>query len=158
MLNGNFTGDGKEFTKDFWVLGKFRKLFILTIDWNWENAVKTHHGIIERQHPSSETNDIADRAILRTREGSSAVMLKSDFNEKYDWFYEILLFSAKCPSLFDRWRRISQDVFDLKRVFLKHFSDMHCSWKEFGRDLLSMQTLRSREIWTRQKSLLEGSS
>ena len=47
---------------------------------------------------------------------------------------------------------------NLARQFcLAHFSDMHCTRVEFGRETIGSQSLRRWKIWTRQKSMLEDS-
>ena len=59
---------------------KSQKSWILTIHWNLANLVKIYHGIIVPHR--SETNGIADRAVRRVKEGTSAVLLQSGLYEK----------------------------------------------------------------------------
>ena len=53
----------------------------LTIPWNSAKPVRTFPGIIVRQHHRSETNGIAERAVRRVKEGTSAALLQSSLNE-----------------------------------------------------------------------------
>ena len=60
------------------------KSFTLTIPWNSAKLVKISPGIIARSTPHrSETNVIAERAVLRVKEGTSAVLLQSGLNESW---------------------------------------------------------------------------
>ena len=72
----------KELTK---VLGARRgnlKSFTLTIPWNLAKLVKIFPGIIVASTPHrSETNGIAERAVRRIKEGTSAVLLQSGLDE-----------------------------------------------------------------------------
>ena len=43
-----------------------------------------------------------------------------------------------------------------KRCYQEFSLDMHCSRVECGKEILWLQTLRSWQIWTCQKSMLEG--
>ena len=46
--------------------------------------MKIFHGIIARlHHTRSETNGIAERAVRRVKEGTSAVLLQSGLNESW---------------------------------------------------------------------------
>ena len=46
--------------------------------------MKIFHGIIARlHHTESETNGIAERAVRRVKEGTSAVLLQSGLNESW---------------------------------------------------------------------------
>ena len=58
------------------------KSFTLTIAWNLAKLVKIFPGIIARPH-RSETNGIAERAVRRVKEGTSAVLLQSGVDEKW---------------------------------------------------------------------------
>ena len=56
----------------------------LTIHWNLAHLVKNYPGIIVRQHTHrSETNGIAERAVRRIKEGTSAVLSQSGLDEKW---------------------------------------------------------------------------
>ena len=63
------------------------KSFTLTIPWNLAKLVKISPGIIARHCTStphrSETNGIAERAVRRVKEGTSAVLLQSGLNESW---------------------------------------------------------------------------
>ena len=59
------------------------KSFTLTIPWNLAKPVKIFPGIIVRRHHTSETNGIAERAVRRVKEGTSAVLLQSGLDEKW---------------------------------------------------------------------------
>ena len=61
-----------------------QKSFTLTIPWNSAKPVK----ILSRNHCTStphrsETNGIAERAVRRVKEGTSAVLLQSGLNENW---------------------------------------------------------------------------
>ena len=59
------------------------KSFTLSIPWNSAKLVKISPGIIVRQHHTrSETNGIAETAVRRVKEGTSAVLLQSGLGEK----------------------------------------------------------------------------
>ena len=61
-----------------------RKSFILTVKWNLANLVKIYHGNHCASTPHrSETNGIAERAVRRVKEGTSAVLLQSGLNESW---------------------------------------------------------------------------
>ena len=60
------------------------KSFTLTIPWNSAKLVKISPGIVVRLHPHiSETNGIAERAVRRVKESTSAVLLQSGLNESW---------------------------------------------------------------------------
>ena len=68
--------------ESFWSRGKSLK-FILPIPWNLANLVKTCYGIFVRQPRRSETNGVAERAVCRIKEGTSAVLLQSVLDENW---------------------------------------------------------------------------
>ena len=51
-----------------------QKSLTLTIPWNLAKLVKIFLGTIVRRHHRSETNGIAERAVRRVKEGTSAVL------------------------------------------------------------------------------------
>ena len=54
------------------------------IPWNSAKLVKISPGIIARPTPHrSETNGVAERAVRRVKEGTSAVLLQSGLNESW---------------------------------------------------------------------------
>ena len=58
--------------------------FTLTIPWNLANPVKNYPGIIVRRHHTDrKTHGIAERAVRRVKEGTSAVLLQSGLDEKW---------------------------------------------------------------------------
>ena len=60
------------------------KSFTLTIPWNSEKLVKISPGIVAASTPHrSETNGIAERAVRRVKEGTSALLLQSGLNESW---------------------------------------------------------------------------
>ena len=120
----NFSGDRKEFLPNYLESSEKRKSFTLTNHWMecdkscvdlwWNHRTSTSH--------RSETIEIAERAVRRIKERMSAVLLqignkwdcwKSSAQSKrrplcrivairsgwklVDWFYGMLLLSAKCP-------------------------------------------------------------
>ena len=145
---------------------KSRKSIILTIHWNLANPLKTCHGIIVLPHSIDPTR---------------MVLLKSGApNERRDvgWFCGMLLFCARCPRpLADGktpYERRPGEPFEGPVIpcgamveyhpisakdqsrphqfgeiffYLESSSEMHCSREQFGEVML----------WTRQKSMLEGS-
>ena len=84
VWNQNFTGDGEEFYEGFQSRHRSQKLLKRTIYENLESRVKNYHGIIEQLHfCRSETNEIAERAARRVKEGTSAVSMQSGLTEKW---------------------------------------------------------------------------
>ena len=73
----------EEACKSSWSPIGNQKSFTLTIPWNLAKPVKISLGIIARQHHRSETNGIAERAVRRVKEGTSAVLLQSSLNESW---------------------------------------------------------------------------
>ena len=69
--------------KSSWSRRGNQKSFTLTIPWNLAKPVKIFPGIILRRHHRLETNGIAERAVRRVKEGTSAVLLQSGLDEKW---------------------------------------------------------------------------
>ena len=55
----------------------------MTIPWNLASLVKTYPGIIASTPHRSETNGIAERAVRRVKEGTSAVLLQSGLDNEW---------------------------------------------------------------------------
>ena len=162
------------------------KSFTLKIPWNSAKLVKISPGIIARLHHRSETNRIAERAVRRVKEGTSAVLLQSGLNENwwadscecYSETSQICYLMGRRPmkdvlgnNFKDRlfhvvhWlsitlllRRTSQESINLERKsYLDCSSDTHCTRVEFGRVTYWLQTLRSWRRWTHRKSTRKDS-
>ena len=74
----------REVCKSSWSQIGSLKSFTLTIPWNSAQPVKISPGIIAASTPHrSETNGIAERAVRRVKEGTSAVLLQSGLNESW---------------------------------------------------------------------------
>ena len=70
--------------KSSWIRIRSLKSFTLTIPWNLAKPVKISPGIIARlQHTDQKQNGIAERAVRRVKEGTSAVLLQSGLNESW---------------------------------------------------------------------------
>ena len=63
----------EEFYGSFQSRRRSQKLFIWTINENVENNVKNYHGIIGQLHLIDQIQEIAERAVRRVKEGTSAV-------------------------------------------------------------------------------------
>ena len=59
------------------------KSFTLTIPWNAAKPVKISLGIIALRHHTDQKQMIAERAVRRVKEGTSAVLLQSGLNENW---------------------------------------------------------------------------
>ena len=77
VQNQNFPGDGKEFTKVPKVIYADNSLKFgrACEDLSWYHCTSTPH--------RSETDGIAERAVRRVKEGTSAVLLQSGLNESW---------------------------------------------------------------------------
>ena len=143
-------------------------------DLSWNHCTSTPH--------RSETNGIAERAVCRIKEGTSAVLLKSGripWNvvancETFKIFYlmgrhpmkDVLGNHLKdesfclvhCLSIAQSLRKTSQESINLERKsYLDCSLDTLCTRVEFGRVTYWLQTLRSWKRWTHQKSTQKDS-
>ena len=76
VSNQNFSADRKELTKVFRTVGKAEShLHWQFIGISWNHCTSTFH--------RSKTNGIAERAVRREKEGTSAVLLQSGLDEKW---------------------------------------------------------------------------
>ena len=74
----------KEACKSSWCPIGSLKSFTLTIPWNSAKPVKISLEIIARlHHTDQKQNGIAERAVRRVKEGTSAVLLQSGLNESW---------------------------------------------------------------------------
>ena len=146
-------------------------------DLSWNHCTSTPH--------RSETNGIAERAVRRVKEGTSAVLLQSGLNESW-WADSMkcdtylrnvtdLLSDGKTPyerrfgqpfkgpiipfgSLVEYHNCEGQESINLERKsYLDCSSDMHCTRGEFGKVTYWSQTLRSWRRWTHRKSIQKDS-
>ena len=104
VQNEVFTWDGKKFVKIHGTVAQTESCVCRQLDGIWESMWRF---IMESPHFNthrSETNGIAERAVRRVKEGTSAVLLQSGLDEKW-WSdcYGMLLLSAKCPRPPGRW-------------------------------------------------------
>ena len=127
-------------------------------DLSWNHCTSTPH--------RSETNGIAERAVRRVKEGTSAGLLQSGLDEKWwadsmEWCTYLrkvsdLLSDGKTP--YQRRFGTSQESINLERKsYLDSSSDTHCTRGEFGRVTYWLQTLRSWKRWTHLKSTRKDS-
>ena len=145
---------------------------------SWNHRTSTPH--------RCETNGIAESAVRRVKEGTSAVLLQSGLDEKW-WYWFLWNAVVICEMSKTFWqmgktrnerrfgepfrgpviqwlnvtlplRETSQGSINLvSKFYQEYFLGMHWSRREVGKEIFWSQTLRSWEIWTRQKSMLEGS-
>ena len=73
----------REACKSSWNPRGIPKSFTLTILWNSAKLLKISPGIIARLHHTDRRHGIADRAVRRVKEGSTAVLLQSGLNESW---------------------------------------------------------------------------
>ena len=117
-------------------------------DLSWNHCTSTPH--------RSETNGIAERAVRRVKEGTSAVLLQSGLDENwwvdsmecYTYLRNVtdLLSDGKTPE-----RRYGKTVSGPeKKSYLDCSSDTHCTRVEFGKVTYRLQTLRSWKRCTHQ--------
>ena len=148
-------------------------------DLSWNHCTSTPH--------RSETNGIAERAVRRVKEGTSAVLLQSGLNESwwadsmecYTYLRNVtdLLSDGKTPyerrfgqpskgpiipfdSLVECHPITAKDqsrIHQFGKSYLDCSSDTLCTRGEFGRVTYWLQTLRSWRRWTHQKSTLKDS-
>ena len=109
--------------KSSWSRQGNQKSFTLTVHWILAKPVKIFPGIIVRQHHiKSETNGIAERAVRRIKEGTSAVLLESGLDGK--WWAD----SMECSCYL---RNIQDKISDVKTPFERRFGESfqraHCS-------------------------------
>ena len=147
-------------------------------DLSWNHCASTRH--------RSETNGTAETAYAEKKEGRLRYCCNQVWIMNGGLIHGMLLLSAKCSTPLRRWDntswktirrtmkrpghsvwcngwvssnfcKTSQGFTNLVRKFCLEFSsDMHCSRSEFGKEMSWLQTLRSWEFWTRQRSMLEG--
>ena len=148
-------------------------------DLSWNHCTSTPH--------RSETNGIAERAVRRVKEGTSAVLLQSGLNESwwadsmecYTYLRNVtdLLSDGRRPmkdvlgshlkdllfllvhllSITLQLRKISPESINLEKFYLDCSSDTLSTRGEFGRVTYWSQTLRSWRRWTHRKSTRKDS-
>ena len=101
----------REACKSSWSPIGSLKSFILTIPWNLAHLVKISPGIIARLHHTDQKNWIAERAVRRVKEGTSAVLLQSGLNESW-WAdsMECYTFLRNVTDLLSDERRFGQPL------------------------------------------------
>ena len=147
-------------------------------DLSWKHCTSTPHRL--------ETNGIAERAVRRVKEGTSAVLLQSglddnwwaDAMECYTYLRNIqdLVSVGKTPyerrfgqpfkgpiipfgSLVEYHPVTAKDLINLERKsYLDCSSEMYCTREEFGRVPYWLQTLRSWRRWKHRKSIQKKDS
>ena len=119
VQNKDFTGDGKEFTKVSRAVAKTKS----HLHWQFIECGKyceDYFGFIEPSTPHrSETSGIAERAVRRVKERTSAILLQSGLGERW-WADSIMLLrTAQCPRPLGRreksarktiWRTIQRAI------------------------------------------------
>ena len=86
--------------KSSWSRRGSQKSFTLTIPWKLASLVRTFLGTMVRQrHTRSETNGIAERAVRRVKEGTSAVLLQSGLDN--EWWADSMEFCCHLRNIQD---------------------------------------------------------
>ena len=138
---------------------------------SWNRCTSTPH--------RSETNGIAERAVRRNEEGTSAVLLQAGLDETMvGGFHGMLLLSAKHSRHLGRWedsiretfwgpiipfgllveRKTYRDYINSVQKSCQEYSlDMRCTWEESGKETSWSQTLRNWSRWTHLNYTPEGS-
>ena len=90
----------REACKSSWTPIGSQKSFTLTIPWNSAKPVKNYPGIIARLHHTDQKQiGIAERAVRRVKEGTSAVLLQSGLDEK--WWADSMECYCHLPNIQD---------------------------------------------------------
>ena len=77
--------------------------FTLTLHWNLANVLKIYHGIIELRHLIDPRRMVlAEEAVRRVKEGTSAVLLQSGLDEK--WWAASLECCSVCEMFKNSWK------------------------------------------------------
>ena len=147
--------------------------------------MKTYHGIIVPQHSIDPTNGIAERQVRRTKEGTSAVLLQSGLDEKWEegradsvescchlQNVQDLLADGKntsgnhllagsyglvqCLKISRFRQKTSQGSANLVKKCQEHSSDVHWLRREFGKgDVSGLDSLDASEIHARRPKAKE---
>ena len=164
--NKNFTRNPEKLAHSSWSPTGILKSFTLTIPWNSAKLVKISPGIIARSTPHrSETNGIAERAVRKVKEGTSAVLLQSGLNESW-WADSMecetylrnvtdLLSDGKTALWKTFWATIERTDYSI--WFISWISSYYCEgpvknpsiWKESLTWIVPSDTLCTREEFGR---------
>ena len=115
VQNKNFSGNNKGVCKSSWSRIGSLKSFTLTIPWKLAKPVKIFPGITVRQHHRSETHVIAEKAVRRVTEGTSAVLLQSGLDK--EWWAD----SMEC---YCHLRNIQDLLSDGKTPYERRFGEL----------------------------------
>ena len=154
VQNNNFSGNTTELAKVLSQIGNL-KSFTLTFPWNlakpvkslsWNHCTSTPH--------RSETNGIAERAVRRVKEGTSAVLLQSGLNE--NWWAD----SMECYTCL---RNVTDLLSDGKTPYERRFWEAiwrtHCSfWFTCWVSPYKLRKISQESINLERKSYLDCSS